>query len=104
MYPMSVDYPESIHDNFADFKAEAEAASDCLNFPISWTFRDSDDEDMFDDPFFFELVFLLPRKYGKTWSIRLEGDNFDREEIQTWIDTWLKGEVMHWYGWDKTND
>lgn len=99
MYPMESEYVTDC-ETFAALREHAEQASDSLNFPIGWTLYDESTEDWgaFGDEErrSFELVFLMPRKYGKTWSIRTAV--FDRPEVEAWLSTWLRGQVDRWYG------
>ena len=105
---MDVDYESEEFDSFAEMREAAEKSSDSLNFPIGWTIYDEQDEDwnvyvtpgVTETPS-FELIFLLPRKWGKTWGMRTA--TFDRAEVQQWLDTFVRGEVMRWYGWDPTS-
>lgn len=104
MYPMDSDYQHEPYDTFAELREHAEQASNRLNFPISWTLYDESDEDWGkylepgeQDTREFHLTFLMPRKYGKTWAVTTK--NFDPAEVREWLDTFIKGEVMKWYGW-----
>lgn len=105
MYPMDGDYLEEFA-RFADLRTVAEGASDILNFPISWTLYDETDDDWGryvpegdSDRREFTLTFLLPRKHGRTWALRTR--EFDRAEVQGWLNTWLRVEVNRWYGFDE---
>lgn len=106
MYPMDVDYPNEC-ENFADIKEEAEKMSGFLNFPISWYMTDklSDCElkwnvthpdNLIELERWFKLVFLMPRKYGKTWSLQTQ--NFDSEEVKAWLKEWIPQQLSAWYG------
>lgn len=106
MYPMDQTYPAEGHDSFEELRVDAEAASDCLNFPISWTLYDESSEDWGKyvepgetDKKEFNLTFLMGRKHGATWG--MSTSNFDRAVVQAWLDTFIKGEVMKWYGWSE---
>lgn len=103
MYPMDGDYTIE-HDTFASLREAAESASDVLNYPISWFFHDETSEEWGKylepgtlDTKEFTLTFLMPRKSGRTWSIKTE--DFDHDEVQEWLDTFIKAEVFRWYGW-----
>jgi len=105
MYPMEGDY-ETEYDSFAELKEHAEKASDVLNYPISWFMYDEQDEDWGeylapgeDDKKQFTLTFLMPRKNGQAWSVTTT--NFDRTEVQSWLDSFIKAEVLRWYGWQR---
>lgn len=103
MYPMDSDYTTK-HETFAELREAAENASDVLNYPICWFFHDETSEDFgkwlepgeVDRPE-FTLTFMMPRKSGRTWSITTH--DFDHDEVQAWLDTFIKGEVLKWYGW-----
>jgi|GEM_PF-2681554 len=101
MYPPDLDYDEE-YDAFADLRAAAEGLSNCLNLPIAWHFDGPDVEyaEPDDEPE-FALVFLMPRK-GKTLAM-WTGD-FDRAEVQAWLDTWLRGEINKWFGWTEPTE
>lgn len=98
MYLMDTTYEAEEFDTFAQLRQKAEAASDVLNFPICWYlyhegvagWHPSEGRE-------FTLVFLMPRKYGTTWGVTTR--NFDPQEVQEWLDTFIRGEVMKWYGW-----
>lgn len=94
MYPLESTYEPGDYDTFEELRADAEAASDVLNLPLSWFFDDGEYDP--EGPS-FTLVFLMPRKYGQTWSMRTR--SFDRETVQKWLDTWLRGQINNWFGW-----
>ena len=103
MYPMDGEYLTE-RESFASLREAAENASDVLNYPISWFFHDETSEDWGKylepgevDKREFSLTFLMPRK-SRTWAI-VTGD-FDHDEVQEWLDTFIKGEVLKWYGWN----
>jgi hypothetical protein len=101
MYPMDFTYePEECYD-FAELKVEAEGKSDFLNLPIAWAFNCLYDEgvDVVTERECFDLVFLMPRKYGQTWGLRTF--KYDRTEVLGWLDTWLREQVNEWYGWSE---
>lgn len=90
MYPWELDFPGVVYPTFASFK---EAASyDSLNLPISWWFYPEDEGGE------FVLVFVMPRKYGKTWGQRL-APGFDRAEVEAWLEDWTREFAANHYGW-----
>jgi len=95
MYPLDVDYAPNEFDTFAALRESAEAASNALNLPLSWWFGDSDEPG-------FTLVFVMPRKGNRAWSMTTL--TYDRDEVQAWLDTWLRGEISEWFGWEETPD
>lgn len=97
MYPLDSTYDANDYDTFEGLRAAAERASDALNLPLSWFFDDGEFDGAGPS---FTLTFLMPRKYGQTWSMRTR--TFDYPTVQAWLDTWLRGEVNRWFGWDST--
>lgn len=101
MYPMDSDYGPEDYSSLTEFIDAAEAASNSLNFPISWYLYDENHEDWrkyeSDEERNFKLVFLMPRKYGKTWSIRLVGD-FDSDALMGWLRSWIRAQSNTWFG------
>lgn len=95
MYPLDVYYDDSPCKDFAELKIQAESTSDVLNLPLSWYFSDPEDED--DSRSEFSLVMVMPRKQLRTWSMRTKV--FDRDEVQQWLDTWVRQEINEWFGW-----
>lgn len=98
MFPLDLTYEANEYDTFAELKAEAEQASNSLNLPLSWIFDDPKWCEDGEEPA-FTLVFLMPRKDGNTWG--MSTTNFDRAEVQAWLDTWLRGEINTWFGWSQ---
>ena len=94
MYPWDVDYPGAVIATFEEFKSAA--YHDSLNLPISWYFNPPDESDEYG----FELTFVMPRKYGKTWSLRL-APGFDRAEVEAWLEDWTHGVAAEHYGWTR---
>lgn len=92
MYPWDVDYAGEVVTTFEKFKAQC--YYDCLNLPISWYFQPPDECDEYG----FELVWVMPRKYGKTWSLRL-APGFDRGEVEAWLEEWTREVAAAHYGW-----
>lgn len=92
MYPWDVDYEGSggAYLTFEAFKAAT--YHDSLNIPISWYFNPDDEDGE------FVLVYVMPRKYGKTWSMRL-APGFDRAEVEAWLEEWTKQVARRHYGW-----
>jgi hypothetical protein len=90
MYPWDVDYAEQAHATFDEFKAHQRP--DSLNLPISWYFNPADEGGE------FVLVYVMPRKYGKTWSVRL-APGFDRAEVEAWLEDWTHEVAAQHYGW-----
>lgn len=90
MYPWDVDYEGDIYSTFAEFKSAA--YYDPLNLPISWYFNPADEGGE------FVLVYVMPRKYGKTRSMRL-APGFDRAEVEAWLEDWTKQVASQHYGW-----
>jgi len=88
---MDSDY-ENEADSFAELVERAEAGSDVLNFPISW-YVTLDETDK------FEVVFLMPRKYGKTWSLYTHV--FDADEAVAWVKDFTRQAAEEWYGWNE---
>ncbi len=97
MYPLDVHHETNYCDDFRELRAWAEAASDILNLPLSWYFADPDPEYDQNLPT-FALVFHMPRK-NSNWSVTTS--KFDREEVQAWLDTWVRGEITKWFGWQE---
>jgi len=92
MYPL-VDGPtySEIYDSFAELRTAAEKMIGSLNFPLSWWLDDDS----------FDLCIFMPRKSRTTvWSTA----NFDRAEVQEWLDSFVRAEVAKWYGWPLTQD
>ena len=98
MYAVDSCFEPNWEATFGELRATAEALSDSLNLPIAWFFDDQRDEFSCKDwqPT-FELVFFMPRKMQTTSFITA---NFDRETVQNWLDTWLKSQIDHWFGWE----
>ena len=98
MYPLtdSPTYTEQF-DTFAELRAAFEALSDGLNFPVSWFIFDPESEDWDGSYLEFSLCIFMPRK-SKTTTWTTHGV-FDRAEVQTWLDSYVKGRVLEWYGW-----
>lgn len=94
MYPLDSSFEANVYDTFEELRSAAENASDILNLPLSWFFDEGEDGDYGPS---FTIVFLMPRKYGQTWSMRTH--SFDRPTVQAWLDTWLRGEIDRWFGW-----
>lgn len=90
MYPWDVDYPGETYATFEKFKADVR--HDTLNLPISWYFDPEDEGGK------FVLVYVMPRKYGKTWSMVL-APGFDRAEVEEWLETWTRQVAAEHYGW-----
>ncbi|WP_341935322.1 hypothetical protein MRBLWO14_000967 [Microbacterium sp. LWO14-1.2] len=94
MYPLDSTYEANDFGTFEQLQSEAEAASNSLNLPLSWFFDDGEYDE--EGPS-FTLVSLMPRKHGSTWSMRTR--SFDRDTVQAWLDTWMRGEIDRWFGW-----
>lgn len=97
MYPTGTE--EITYQNEAcdlnDLREQVEPMLGTLNVPIGWWFNDPDlDPDV--DERYFEIVLWMPRKM-KTWSVRVT--DFNRDEVQGWLDDTIKAAVMHWFGW-----
>ena len=89
MYPWDVDYPEEdAYETFEGFKANVRY--DSLNLPVSWWF-DSDTG-------VFTLVWVMPRKGGRTWSVSL-APGYDRNEVEQWLEDWTKSFAAYHYRW-----
>ena len=86
MYPWDVDYEGEVVGTLEEFKSRC--YHDSLNLPISWYFS----------PEGFELVWVMPRKNGKTWSLRL-APGFDRAEVEQWLEDWTHKVAAAHYGW-----
>jgi len=94
-----VTFPGTARD-FADLRGQVEPMLGPLNVPIGWWFSDPEG-DNFDpevDERHFEFVVWMPRKM-KTWSVRIT--EFDRNEVQRWLDTTVHTAVMEWFGWKR---
>jgi hypothetical protein len=104
MYPL-VDNPKytETYENFQELKEHCEATFGGLNFPLSWYIYDEQDEDWgkYLEPGElaqkeFSILNFMPRKGASAqWTTY----NFDRAEVQNWLDTFVKAKVMEWYGW-----
>lgn len=93
MYPMDSTFPVNQEDSFKDLRAWAESVSDALNLPLSWYFDD-------EDTWRFTLYVYMPRK-NKVCSVSCPFTVDSRAEIQEWLNTWLRGEINTWFGWDE---
>lgn len=102
MYPL-LDNPtyEESFESFQELKEHCEQTFNGLNFPLSWDIYDEASED-WGKPWSegetkeFSILNFMPRKAASAkWST----GNFDRAEVQNWLDTFIKANVMAWYGW-----
>ena len=96
MYPTGtekVTFPGTARD-FADLRGQVEPMLGPLNVPIGWWFNDEAEGEGHG----FEFVVWMPRKM-KTWSVRIT--DFDRNEVQRWLDTTVHTAVMEWFGWKR---
>lgn len=90
MYPWDVDFDG---DTFVTLEDLQDAVyHDSLNLPISWYFNPADEGGE------FVLVFVMPRKYGKTWSMKLT-PGFDRSAVEDWLESWTREVAARHYGW-----
>lgn len=92
MYPTGteeVTFPSEERDLTA-LREAVEPMLGPLNTPLGWWFSGPDE-----DPG-FELVIWMPRKM-KTWSVRIT--EFDRTEVEEWLDTTIRSAVEAWFGW-----
>lgn len=98
MYPMDSKYENEV-DSLEELIEQAEQGSDVLNFPISWYVTLNEDED---EPNKFEVVFLMPRKYGDTWSLYTH--EFDPDAAVEWVKVFTYKAAGDWYGWEEDID
>lgn len=100
MYPLvdNTTYKETF-ETFADLRESFEALHVGLNFPLSWYLYDEQNEDWDgEEPRAFHFCIVLPRKTSTTvWSTH----EFEHNEVQAWLDTYVKASVMEWYGWSE---
>jgi hypothetical protein len=93
--PHYTDYFET----FDELRDNAENMLGVLNFPLSWWIYDQHSEywDSEEDPTpNFELCVVMPRKSSFTiWNTNV----FNRNVVEEWLNTFVKQNVMEWYGW-----
>lgn len=89
MYAMGTEEINYLNEarDLAELKDMVEPMLGALNFVIGWWFDDDDE---------FTVTIYMPRKM-KTWGVCTM--NFDRQEVQEWLDTTVRAEVEEWYGW-----
>lgn len=94
MYPLDCD---SVCDkaSLKDLIEHCEVSSDILNLPLSWFLFPGDEN----EERYFQVVFVMPRKYCRTWSVRT--NNFDTEESVAWVKEFTKQAATEWFGWDE---
>lgn len=101
MYPTGTEEVTYLNEaeNLAELREMVEPMLGPLNFPIGWWFSEPLDNPDWDDEVderHFQITVWMPRKM-KTWGVRTM--NFDRQEVQEWLDTTVRAEVEEWYGW-----
>lgn len=100
MYPWDVKYQDQVVDTLDDLKEQA--YFDSLNVPISWFFYPEDAEENGELAGRLELVWVMPRKYGDTWSIQVKAGGYDRAEAEAWLDEFSREAAAEWFGWTET--
>jgi hypothetical protein len=104
MYPL-LDNPtyEETFETFQELKEHCESTFNGLNFPLSWVLYDEASED-WGKPWGegetkeFSILNFMPRKgRSSKWTTY----NFDRAEVQEWLDTFVKANILAWYGWSE---
>lgn len=105
MYPLTdhPDYSETF-EHFNDTRTQLEDLPEGLNFIVSWFIYDEHDPDFrkydpTEQPEFQVLVFL-PRK-TKTTVFRT--NQFDRTQVEAWLNGPVRERTMRWYGWDTSH-
>ena len=93
MYPTGTEHITYQNEakGLAELREMVEDTLGPLNFPLGWWFSDSEADERH-----FVIVIWMPRKM-QTWSVRIA--EFDRTEVQRWLDTTIKESVNDWYGW-----
>lgn len=90
MYPWDVTYDGIAIPTLEEFKAAV--YHNCLNLPISWYFNPEDEGGE------FVLIWVMPRKSARTWSLKLS-PGFDRAEVEHWLEAWTREVAANHYGW-----
>lgn len=96
MYPLDVYYETNEFDTFEELKDNAERGSNVLNVPLSWYFTPDEDDDG-EQAKRFTLVFAMPRKDLRTWSVSTT--QFDRPVVEQWLKEWIPTQFAEWFGW-----
>lgn len=99
MYPGTddPDYTEQF-DDFTALRECVEGLDEGLNFVVSWF--PSEQEDIAEHGASeFELLIFMPRK-SKTTNFTCVVHN-GREEIDAWLNDYVKARTMRWYGWEQ---
>lgn len=102
MFPVDPLHGFDDFDTFHDLRLFAETwfTGDSHNMPLSW-FIGNDYTGEGGTRYAFELVFLMPRMLddGREATFGLRTFDYQEAEVQQWLDTWVRTQIMSRFGW-----
>ena len=102
MYPSTM-FPtaEANHADFAELRTAIEQFAEDMFAVLSWHLYAPAEDPEPGSPYPREFVLLLfeaPR--GQTIQFRTH--DFDADEVEAWLDGYVRSRVLRWYGWTVT--